>query len=725
MAESASPKLPLMPASPDVDKETVKTRLWSCGDVPARHDTGTVGPGRSPSGLLAHAPLALLAAALLLVGGAVLDPLVPALAVVAVGLAAASALAARRRMVAFLEQVDAASTSATAGAAGVLVPPAAGHVGPALSSDIALTEEVERSRRCLASIAVIDASPDLTVILGTDGLIRLASPAAAPMLGRPAAWLTGRQLAGLVHADDRPRLDLLLRRLADKAPATRASEELRLSHLQGHWVHTEVGGQDLSANPDVSGVVLNVRDVTDRKAHEDDLVRRALHDPLTGLANRTLFREHVEQALGRLRRTPTLPHAVLFVDLDGFKTVNDSLGHAAGDEVLVEVGARLRRWVRPGDTAARLGGDEFAVLLENTSELDTGTLAQRILQVLLTPILVQGKEVVLTGSIGIALSETGHDADELLRNADAAMYTAKAAGKGQYRLFEPEMHEAALRRLDLEADLRRALENDELFLTYQPIFDLATTTITGMEVLVRWQHPERGLIQPLDFISVAEESGLIRPMGRFILDKACHQVSDWQKRFPFPAPLRVCVNASVRQIEHPAFYDEVAEALATTGLDGQSLTLEITESLFMNDFQATVANLCRLKELGLKLAVDDFGTGYSSLSYLRSLPIDILKIDRSFVSGVTRGVEQSAVARAIVKLSRTFNLQTVAEGIEEPEQAAELLAIGADMGQGYWFSRPLDADAMEKFLAERLPGSADRALVPAGAVGWAPPVEPG
>ncbi|MGH9283841.1 MAG: putative bifunctional diguanylate cyclase/phosphodiesterase, partial [Acidimicrobiales bacterium] len=329
---------------------------------------------------------------------------------------------------------------------------------------------------------------------------------------------------------------------------------------------------------------------------------------------------------------------------------------------------------------------------------------------------VQGKEVVLTASIGIALSEAGQDSDALLRNADAAMYTAKAAGKGQYRVFEPEMHQAAMRRLDLEADLRRAIGRNELFLAYQPIVDLASNRVTGTEVLARWEHPERGLIPPNDFISVAEDSGYIRDLGRFILEEACRQARAWHDRFPDAEPLRVCVNTSVRQIEQTELFDEVAAALRDSGLDGQCLTLEITESVFMSDFGATVQKLRRLKELGLTLAVDDFGTGYSSLAYLRSLPIDILKIDKSFVMGVTLGPEQSAVARAVVKLARTFNLATIAEGIERPEQAAELLAIGADMGQGYWFSRPLPAGAMSTFLeASRLQPAHAPAFRAAGA----------
>ena len=555
-----------------------------------------------------------------------------------------------------------------------------------------LLDEVRRGRR---SWTIEERSSDLTVVIDGQGVIDHASAAAHSMLGRPATWMTGKHLAALVHPEDRVRVDDL--RTPSGEVRIHTYEEVRLSHLHGHWVATEVTVVDLR-DRDRDRWALHIRDVSDRKAREEALVRQALYDPLTGLANRALFREHVDKALARLRRTPARPHAVLFVDLDGFKTINDSLGHAAGDQVLAEVGRRMQHWMRPGDTAARLGGDEFAVLLENTSQTDTGLLATRILEVLLSPILVQGKEVVLTGSIGIALSEAGQDSETLLRNADAAMYTAKAAGKGQYRLFEPEMHHAAMRRLDLEADLRRAIGRSELFLAYQPIVDLADNRVTGTEVLARWQHPERGLIPPLDFITVAEDSGFIRDLGRFILEQACHQAKAWHDRFPDVEPLRVCVNTSVRQIEQVEFFDEVARVLRESGLDGQSLTLEITESLFMNDFAATVQKLRRLKGLGVKLAVDDFGTGYSSLSYLRSLPIDILKIDRSFVVGVTLGPEQSAVARAVVKLARTFNLQTVAEGIERPEQAAELLAIGADMGQGYWFSRPLPADAMETFL---------------------------
>ncbi len=560
---------------------------------------------------------------------------------------------------------------------------------------------LERVAPALAWAAVVESSSDLTVVFDKDGRIRLASPAASPLLGRVSEFLAGEPVTGLVHPEDRPKLAAVGKLLAERGYRSSVTTELRVSHVTNGWIDVEAVVTDMCEHPHVAGMVVTFHDLRERKAREEQLVHLALHDALTKLANRALFGNHVEHALAHRRRTQ-VTHAVLFVDLDGFKTINDSLGHAAGDEVLVTVAERMRARVRPSDIVARLGGDEFAVLVENTSEKDAAALAQRLLDSLRLPFTLHGKEVILTGSVGIAFSDVAHDADELLRNADVAMYTAKASGKGRFAMFEPEMHLAAVKRLDLEADLRRAIDDDELVLHYQPIVVLATGKVTGMEVLVRWLHPERGLIPPMDFIPLAEESGLIRPMGRLILLRACLQVKEWHMGFPMPAPLRLCVNASVRQIESEWFFDEVVACLDASSIGPESLTLEITESLFMSNFDATVAKLRRLKGLGIKLAIDDFGTGYSSLNYLRSLPIDILKIDQSFVEGVARGPEQSAVARAVVKLARTFSLQTVAEGIEQPEQLTELAAMRADMGQGYLFARPLDAETMEAFLgAER------------------------
>ncbi len=582
------------------------------------------------------------------------------------------------------------------GESGVRLDPSAGaELGELVDVINVMGDELERSRRSLMSTAILQSSPDLVVVIDGEGDIRFASPAATSMLGRPSAWLAGHRLAGFVHPDDRSVVEAITKRIGlASAPGTWS---LRLSHVQGRWLEVEVTATDLRSDPSVKGIVLQMRDLTERRAQEEELRHLALHDPLTRLANRALFREHVEHALDRARRTPARPHAVLFIDLDGFKTINDSLGHAAGDEVLVELAERVRTRVRPGDTAARLGGDEFAILLENSSDDDAELIAQRVLDALSGPVAVHGKDVVITGSLGIALSEPGQRAEELMRNADVAMYRAKAAGKGQYQTFRPEMQQAALARLDLEADLRRAIDHGELALHYQPIVGLSTGAITGMEVLVRWGHPQRGLVYPGDFIGVAEESGLILPMGRWILRAALRQKQVWDARFP-NSSLTMSVNVSARQIDDRNFFEDVVSSLEEFRVPPQTLVLEITESLLMSDVDRAVEVLTRLKQLGVKLAIDDFGTGYSSLSYLRSMPIDILKIDKAFVDGVTRGPEQSAVAQAVIKLAHTFGLETVAEGIEQPGQVERLAEMRGDMGQGYYFSRPLSAEAMGAYL---------------------------
>jgi diguanylate cyclase (GGDEF)-like protein/PAS domain S-box-containing protein len=618
------------------------------------------------------------------------------LASLALGLLAAQRL--RRRVVEPIRAIADAAGRVGGGEPGARVDVSSdGELGELATAVNSLADQLEQAGPALARAAVVETSGDLTIIFSEDDVIRYASPAASRMIGRSSEFLVGQPLTGLVHPDDRAKLSAV-RTMLQSGSGSSATAELRISHVTHGWVVVEAVATDLLAHPHVKGMVLSLHDLRERKAREDELVHLALHDSLTKLANRALFANHVEHALAHRRRTQ-VKHAVLFVDLDGFKMINDSLGHAAGDDVLITVAERMRTRVRPSDIVARLGGDEFAVLLENTTAKDAAALAQRLLDSLSLPFGLHGKEVILTGSVGIAFSDFAQDAEEFLRNADVAMYTAKASGKGRFAIFEPEMHLAAVKRLDLEADLRRAIEHDELVLHYQPIISLASERVTGMEVLVRWLHPERGLVPPMDFIPLAEESGLIRPMGRLILERACNQVRLWHERFPMPTPLRLCVNASVRQIEPEWFFDEVAACLESSSIDPASLTLEITESLFMSDFDATVAKLRRLKSLGIKLAIDDFGTGYSSLNYLRSLPIDILKIDKSFVDGVALGPEQSAVARAVVKLARTFSLGTVAEGIEQPEQLAELKGIGADMGQGYLFARPLDAEGMEAFLA--------------------------
>jgi diguanylate cyclase (GGDEF)-like protein/PAS domain S-box-containing protein len=557
--------------------------------------------------------------------------------------------------------------------------------------------------------AVLESSPDLLLVVAEEGgdrpetrrVVRYASPAATSMLGRPSEWLANVPVASFVHPDDRPRLMDVLDQAGTGTNLAAGAVELRFSHVQGRWVEAEVRVVDLRDHPDVGGVALHLRNLFERKQAEEELRHLALHDPLTRLANRALFHEHVEHALARNRRTAVRPHAVLIVDIDEFKNINDSLGHAAGDQVLVELAERLRTRVRPGDTAARMGGDEFAILLENSSEQDAGVVALRILEAVAQPLTVLERNVVVSGSIGIAFSEAGQDAETLMRNADVAMYAAKAAGKGRYQMFRAEMGEAVLLRLDLEADLRRAVEQHELVLHYQPIIHLAPGAIVGMEVLVRWQHPDRGLMYPADFIGVAEESGLIRPMGRWILEQACRQERAWVARFGETLPFGVSVNVSPAQVDDPGFVDDVVASLDSTGTDPAKLTLEITESLVLADFDVAVEKLRRLKGLGVKIAIDDFGTGWSSFSRLRSMPIDVLKIDKTFIDGVTRGPEDSAVAQAVIKMAHTFGLEAVAEGIEFPAQAERLVELHCDMGQGYYFGPPLSVEATETYLRRR------------------------
>jgi diguanylate cyclase (GGDEF)-like protein len=431
-----------------------------------------------------------------------------------------------------------------------------------------------------------------------------------------------------------------------------------------------------------------------------DAVRQAFHDALTGLPNRALFLDRLEHALARARRGQAAL-AVLFVDLDRFKLINDTLGHAAGDELLVQAGQRLRAAVREADTPARFGGDEFAIMLEdNEGSPDATLVAQRVIDTLQAPFDVGGREVFVSASVGIATSQAGQeDAAELLRNADVAMYRAKRQGSGGYHVFEPGMQVALMERLELEADLQRAVEQQEFTLVYQPIVPLDGPAMSGFEALIRWSHPTRGLVSPADFVPLAEETGLILPIGRWVLHQACQQAARWQREYPTDPPRTISVNLSARQLQQTSLVDEVAHALTASGLDPGCLVLEITESVLIQDTDATVAKLAALKGLGVRVAIDDFGTGYSSLSYLRQLPVDILKVDKSFIDGVQESPEASAVARAIIRLGHTLSLQTVAEGIEESTQLNALRKMQCDLGQGYLFAKPLSSTELEALLA--------------------------
>jgi len=471
------------------------------------------------------------------------------------------------------------------------------------------------------------------------------------------------------------------------------------------WRSVEALGTNLLHDEAVEGIVLNIRDISERKAFQDELEHQAFHDTLTGLPNRALFRNRVEHALIS-RRREHLPVAVLFLDIDDFKNINDSLGHAAGDRVLQEIGRRLEDCMRPVDTAARFGGDEFAILIRDSeSELHSIEIAHRVMAAVAEGIVLEGRDVTVAVSVGIAFSDQNmvgsHDADELLRNADAAMYMAKENGKDNYQLFNPDMHAKAMARLGLKAELQRALDGGEFTLRYQPIMDLVRGDMAGMEALARWEHPERGTLPPLDFVPLLEETGLIVPVGRHILMEACVWAARMQRECPREPPLSMAVNVSARQLQRPEFIAEVSDVLEETEIVPSSLTLELTESVMMQDMEVSLMRLEALRKLGVKLAIDDFGTGYSSLNYVRELPVDILKIDRSFLADTNPQVEQ--MTASIVELARIFNLKAVAEGVENLDQLARLQGMHCDYGQGFHFAKPLSGEEVMAMASGQMP----------------------
>jgi diguanylate cyclase (GGDEF)-like protein/PAS domain S-box-containing protein len=587
----------------------------------------------------------------------------------------------------------------------------------ALSSQVALALEsatltedllIKQSEARFASL--VSNSSDVVCVIDPDTTVSYASPSAARVFGFEPPKIEGTRFADLIHPDDMTRVLQFLAPVGDMGGYTGLAE-FRIRRRDGEYVHTETLRTNLLHDPNVKGIVLNTRDVSERKQFEEQLAHQAFHDSVTSLANRALFHDRVSHALERQTREHE-PISVLFMDLDDFKTINDSLGHAAGDQLLFEVGDRLKGRLRAADTAARLGGDEFAILLEDGEEgVTAADVADRIMQMMEEPFTLEGKEVFVRASVGIATAEGERDGDveELLRNADVAMYIAKERGKGRYQVFEPAMHDTALKRLELKADLQRAIEHDEYQLHYQPVIELETGRITGVEALIRWVHPVRGLVPPLDFIPLAEETGLIVPIGRWVMHEACRFAVELQTRFPSEPPLHMAVNLSARQIARPELVDEVSEILFETGLDPGSLTLEITESVMMQDMELSIERLGELKQLGVQLAVDDFGTGYSSLNYIRRFPVDILKVDKSFVDGVSDGGEASALTAAVIELAGILNLKPVAEGIERADQLQRLLELHCEMGQGFFFAKPLPGVELETLLDERaaMQGEAD------------------
>jgi diguanylate cyclase (GGDEF)-like protein/PAS domain S-box-containing protein len=536
--------------------------------------------------------------------------------------------------------------------------------------------------------ALVELSRDVVTVLDRDLRVRWQAASIHRLLGQEPDTLLGTPIAEIVHPDDRALFEDFLQASIDGR--TSSTIRARFHHADGRWCHVEIVAENLFAEPAVEGLVLNIRDISERKAFEDELRHQAFHDALTGLANRALFEDRLRHALaGTLRTQRTL--AVLFLDLDDFKTINDSLGHRAGDSLLRGVAGRIDSLIRPTDTAARLGGDEFAVLVDHVStQEEVEAMGARLLEALGRPFLLDGRELTVTASIGVALSDGAVAADELLRNADMAMYAAKAAGKNAVHAFQQTMHRRAVERLELRNELGAAIAAGQFVLEYQPIVALPTGEAVGVEALVRWQHPVRGRLAPDQFIGLAEETGLIVDLGRWVLEEACGQLQEWKRSLDPARDLYISVNVSIRQLHEEDFPQCVAGVLARTSIEPQSLVLEITEGLLADDRDAIVRRLQALKRLGIRIAVDDFGTGYSALSHLQQFPIDILKIDKSFIDGLDGDAQKANLVAGIINLGESLSLDVIAEGIEQHTQADRLRAMHSPMAQGFLFSRPLD-----------------------------------
>jgi diguanylate cyclase (GGDEF)-like protein/PAS domain S-box-containing protein len=534
---------------------------------------------------------------------------------------------------------------------------------------------------------LIRHTADVIAIVGPNGAMNYLTPSAERLFHQQTRVLIGRQIMDLVAAEDRVRLrEFIVRDLA-KAGAS-ATVEVRIPRGADRPCVIEIQGTNLESEPTIGGRLLNLRDTTDRKSAEEQLRRMALYDPLTLLANRALFRDHVEHALAVSKRSGR-GVAMLFIDLDDFKMINDNLGHDQGDRVLRASAQRLVKCTRTGDTVARFGGDEFAVLLENLSGQETVVeIAERIVEALRQPFAFLNSDLRVAASIGIAFATPEDGVEELMRNADVAMYAAKSQGKGRYAIFAAKMNQVANRRLEVEAELAQALARNEFRIHYQPIVELRSGYLLGVEALVRWQHPKRGLVAPGEFLGVAEETGQLIALGRWVLRQACTEVQVWQSRLPEGRQVRLSVNVSAGQLENSDLVADVTQALQDSQLNPGCLVIEVTEGVLMHNTENMLVKLNQLNKLGVRIAIDDFGTGYSSLSYLHRFPIDIVKIDSSFIERLGGPEDGAALARAIILLGDTLGLEVVAEGIEFENQQRELIELGCVAGQGYYYAKP-------------------------------------
>jgi diguanylate cyclase (GGDEF)-like protein/PAS domain S-box-containing protein len=539
-------------------------------------------------------------------------------------------------------------------------------------------------------------------IVGRDGRWLKVNKSLCRILGYKEEKLLKSDFQSMTHPED---LGSLLGDIKPLVAGESALNQIELRFLRNGgdyiWVLLSVSKVQ---SPESSGeeMLFQIQDITDRKEAEERLVHNAFHDVLTGLPNRALFKDHLGLAVNRSRRAKNHLYAVLFLDLDRFKVINDSLGHLIGDQLLVGIARRLESSLRPGDTVARLGGDEFTVLLEDLKNIgEASEIANRLQDTLSAPFTIEGREVYTTVSIGIALSTIGYEhPEDVLRDADTAMYRAKMLGKDRHEVFDKAMHARALNLLQLETDLRRAVERSEFELHFQPIVALENGRVKGFEALLRWHHADRGYISPIDFIPIAEETGLIVPIGQWVLEEACRQIKEWQDQFSGFEGMQVSVNLSSRQFALPSLCDDIRSTLSRFDVKPRFIKLEITESMMMQNVESAINMLNQLRSLGLELSMDDFGTGYSSLSYLRRFPISTLKIDRSFVSQMSGQDDNAEIVRTIIMLANNLDLDVIAEGIETMGQLAELRRLKCQFGQGYFFSKPLSAIDATQLLAK-------------------------